>query len=367
MKHTIYLLTGATGFLGGNIARQLIDRGEQVRAFVLKNDPAVQYVPDECEIYEGDLTDKDSLHPFFNVPEDTETICLHIASIVTVDPDYNPLVMNVNVGGTQNIIDLCAEHPECRRLVYCSSTGAIPELPKGKRISEVSYFDSTKVLGCYSESKAIATQLVLDAVHSRGLDACVVHPSGIMGPNDPAVGETTGVLIQIINGEMTAGIKGSFNLCDVRDLADGVIRAADAGRSGECYILANDTVEFRDFADMVAEEAGVKEIRTFLPVSTARFLARIMEGKAKRKGERPLMTTFSVYNLARNNDFDSSKACRELGYHTRSYRETIRDEIRWLKEAGLIASEPQADISVSDEQDSCRCIPQSCEMSYESN
>ena len=306
MKNTIYLLTGAAGFLGGNIARQLIDRGENVRAFVLKNDPAIRFVPEECEIFEGDLTDRESLVPFFTVPEGCETICLHIASVVTVNPDYNPLVMNVNIGGTQNIIDLCLEHPECQKLVYCSSTGAIPELPKGKKIREVSYFDGSKVLGCYSESKAIATQLVLDAVHNRGLNACVVHPSGILGPNDYAVGETTGVLIQIINGEMPAGIDGSFNLCDVRDLADGTIRAADFGKKGECYILGNDEVNFRDFSKMVSDEAGVKEIKTFLPIGVANFIAGI-------------------------------KAREELGYHTRSYRDTIRDEIAWLKKTGKIA------------------------------
>lgn len=338
MNHTIYLLTGAAGFLGGNIARQLIDRGDSVRAFVLRNDPAIHYVPAECEIFEGDLTDKDSLRPFFEVPEGTRTVCLHIASVVTVNPDYNPVVMHVNVGGTQNIIDLCLEHPECEKLVYCSSTGAIPELPKGNRIREVDRFDSSKVLGCYSESKAMATQLVLDAVHKRGLNACIVHPSGILGPNDPAVGETTGVLIQIINGEMPAGINGSFNLCDVRDLADGTIRAADFGKAGECYILGNDEVNFRDFARMVSDEAGVKQIRTFLPICLANFIAGILEKRAKRSGKRPLMTTFSVYNLARNNDFDSSKARRELGYHTRSYRDTIHDEIVWLRETGKIAA-----------------------------
>jgi dihydroflavonol-4-reductase len=104
MNKTTYLLTGAAGFLGGNIARQLLERGDSVRAFVLKNDPAIRFVPAECDVFEGDLTDKDSLRPFFEVPEGTETVCLHIASVVTVDPDYNPLVMNVNVGGTQNII-----------------------------------------------------------------------------------------------------------------------------------------------------------------------------------------------------------------------------------------------------------------------
>ena len=256
--------------------------------------------------------------------------------MVTVSPDYNPLVMNVNVGGTKNIIQGCLSHPECKKLVYCSSTGAIPEEKKGKRIKEVIYFDEDQVLGCYSRSKAIATQAVLDAVRTEGLNACVVHPSGILGPEDPAVGETTKTVIDIINGEMPMGIDGSFNLCDVRDLAAGTIAAADRGRKGQCYILGNEEVSFRDFAKMLEQEAGCKPIKSFLPLKVAYFVAKMIEKKAKRSGKQPLMTTFSVYNLARNNCFDSSKAKEELGYTTRSYEETIRDQVQWLKEAGKI-------------------------------
>ncbi|MCH5197158.1 MAG: NAD-dependent epimerase/dehydratase family protein [Oscillospiraceae bacterium] len=327
----MYLVTGAAGFLGGTICRQLIDRGERVRAFVLPNDPAIKFVPGEAEIVTGDLRDKASLEKFFTVPEDTETIVLHIASIVTVDPEYNQRVMDVNVGGTQNIIDLCLAHKECKKLVYCSSTGAIPEVQKGTAIREVTRFDESKVIGCYSQSKALATQLVLDAANQKGLNACVVHPSGILGPEDYAVGETTSTLIKIINGEMPMGIDGSFNLCDVRDLAQGTILAADKGAKGECYILGNDEVSFRDFSRLVSEESGCKRVRMFLPLRLADSMAKMMEKKAKKKGEKPMMTSFSVYNLARNNTFDSTKARRELGYTTRSYRETIHDEIAWLK------------------------------------
>lgn len=335
----LYLVTGAAGFLGGTICRQLINRGDEVRAFVLPNDPAIKYIPKEAQIAKGDLCDRKSLEQFFTVPQDYETIVLHIASIVTVNPEYNQKVMDVNVGGTQNIIELCKSHSECKKLVYCSSTGAIPELPKGQKIAETDDFytlDPEKVVGCYSQSKAKATQLVLDAA-KEGLNACVVHPSGILGPEDFAVGETTSTLIQIINGEMPAGIAGSFNLCDVRDLAAGTIAAADKGRAGQCYILGNDEVTFKDFARLIAEESGCKGVKMFLPLGMADFIAKQMEKKAAKKGQKPLMTTFSVYNLARNNDFDSSKARRELGYTTRSYRETIRDEIKWLKETGKIA------------------------------
>ena len=337
MKNRMYLVTGAAGFLGSNICRQLVKRGDQVRALVLMGDPGARYLPESVEIVEGDLTDRDDLERFFSVPDDTETVVLHIASIVTVDPGYNQKVMDVNVNGTKNIIRLCAEHPECRKLVYCSSTGAIPEMPKGQAIKEVRYFDPSQVNGCYSQSKALATQAVLDAVRDYGLNACVVHPSGILGPDDYAVGETTGTLIKIIGGQMPAGIDGSFNLCDVRDLAAGTIAAADRGRSGECYILGNEEVTFREFAAMIAEESGCRKVKIFLPIWGANLMARMMELKGRRKGEKPLLTRFSVYNLSRNNKFDSSKAKRELGYTTRSYRETIRDEVAWLRKTGKIA------------------------------
>lgn len=338
MKSNIkYLVTGAAGFLGGTICRQLIERGESVRAFVLPKDPAMKFVPQEAEIVEGDLTDTDSLERLFSVEEGTETIVLHIASIVSVNPDYSSKVMEVNVDGTKNIIRMCLSHPECRKLVYCSSTGAIPEVGMGQAIREVKRFDPDEVVGCYSRSKAMASQEVLDAVHDLGLNACIVHPSGIMGPEDYAIGETTGTLIKIINGEMPAGIDGSFNLCDVRDLAAGTIAAADKGRAGECYILANEPVSFRDFSHMVTEEAGCKKVGMFLPIWAANMMGCIMEKQAKKKGTKPLMTRFSVYNLARNNRFDSSKAVRELGYSTRTYQETIHDEIKWLKSMGKIA------------------------------
>jgi len=331
MKKTVYLVTGATGFLGSNVCAQLLERGEKVKALVMPNDKAVRFVPSQVEICLGDLCNKDSLEQFFSVQDGMETIVIHCASMVTVNPDFNQKLIDINVGGAKNIIDKCLEHKECRKLVYVSSTGAIPELPKGQKIKEVDRFDANKVVGCYSQSKALATQAVLDAVRERGLNACVVHPSGILGPGDYAVGETTGTIIQIINGEMPVGIKGSFNLADVRDLAFGCIMAAEKGRKGECYILANKEVTLKELCEALSRESGCKPPKFYLPLGLAKFMARMMEKQAKKKGTKPLLTTFSVYNLERNNSFDYSKAEKELGYKTRSYEETLRDEVRWLK------------------------------------
>ena len=335
-KDTLFLVTGAAGFLGGTVCRQLIQSGNKVRALILPNDPARKFVPEEVEIIEGDLTKPDSLKPFFDIPNGLEAIVLHIGSIVTSTPDFNQIVIDVNVGGTKNIIDFCLNTPNVKKLVYCSSTGAIPEQPTGTAIKEIDYFDETKVPGCYAMSKALATQEVLDAVHHKGLNACIVHPSGIMGPGDYAIGEPTQNLIRIINGELPAGIDGDFNLCDVRDLSQGLISAVEKGRCGECYILANEPVEFKEFCRMVTEESQGKKVKVFLPIFAANIMGYTMELMAKKTGKKPLLTSFNVYSMARNNNFDSSKAKKELGYTTRPYKETIKDMIKWLLDEGII-------------------------------
>ena len=137
-------------------------------------------------------------------------------------------------------------------------------------------------MGWYSKTKAMATQAVLDAVKKEGLNACVVHPSGILGPQDYAVGETTGTIIKIINGEMPIGMGGSFNLCDVRDLAAGCIAAADRGRKGECYILGNEEVTLKKMCELLDKDLHCGTCKFYLPLGLAKLLAKQMEKKAAK-------------------------------------------------------------------------------------
>lgn len=339
MNNRMYLVTGAAGFLGSHVCSELLERGDRVRALVLPRDPGAKFIPASVEVVEGNLCDMASLEPFFAVPEGTETYVIHCASMVTTNPDFSQKLIDVNVGGTKNIIELCLNHPECKKMVYVSSTGAIPELPKGTKIAETRKFTPVNPktqVGCYSQSKAMATQEVLDACDNRGLQACVVHPSGILGPDDHAISETTGTVIKIMNGEMSVGMGGSFNLCDVRDLAHGCVAACDRGRIGECYILGNEEVTLKEVCQMLHDASGCKMPLFYVPIRMAYMLAAQMEKKAAKTGEKPLMTNFAVYNLARNNSFDYSKAKRELGYSTRPYAETLADEAKWLVKEGRI-------------------------------
>ena len=320
MEKLLYLVTGCAGFLGGNICSQLLEKGHAVRGFALTGDPAISQIPEGVEVMQGNLCEAEDVERFFTVPEGTETVCLHIASVISITPEHSNLVMNVNVGGTKHII----------------ATGAIPEEKQGKKIREVLYFDPDQVVGCYSRSKAIATQAVLNAVELRDLNACVIHPAGIFGPGDHAHGENTNLILNIVRGEIPMAIDGAFNMIDVRDLAAGTIAAAEKGKKGACYILSNQVVTFQSLAQLLHKETGCRMITHYLKPKTAYRLAAVMEKLSGKSGKKNLLTTFSVYNLVKNNDFDCTKAKRELGFSARPYEETVRDMLVWLKKTGKL-------------------------------
>ena len=329
MKNTMYLLTGAAGYLGSNVSRSLIARGKTVRALVLKGDPAISQVPAEVEIVTGDIVNAGSIEQFFSVPDETEIIVIHCASMVTVSPELSEKLYAVNVTGTQNILNACIKH-KVKKLVYVSSTGAIPELPHGQVIREVNYFDPDKIIGGYGKTKAMATQLVIDAVKEHGLDASIVYPSGISGPNDYGNGYFTNVIIDYFNGKMPAGVAGSFNAVDVRDLADGVVACTEKGRKGEGYILSNSAVSMRELFRLISRNTGAKEVTTILSVSAAKVLAAVSSFFSLLTKKPGLLTSFAIYNLTRNNAFSCEKAKRELGFRVRPFEETIRDMAIWL-------------------------------------
>ncbi|WP_342565564.1 NAD-dependent epimerase/dehydratase family protein [Paenibacillus sp. FSL R7-0345] len=130
---------------------------------------------------------------------------------------------------------------KAKKLVYVSSTGAIPELPHGEIILEPEILDAEAVVGYYSKTKALATQIVQRAVKEHNLDASIVYPSGICGPNDYAFGPVAHLIMQYCDGKMSVGFEGSFNSVDVRDLAEGVIACSEKGNVHGCksgYIAA---------------------------------------------------------------------------------------------------------------------------------
>jgi dihydroflavonol-4-reductase len=334
-ENILYLVTGVTGNLGSSVAAKLLSEGKSVRGLVLKGDLATAYVPKKVDVCIGDVTDRGSLGHFFNADNGTEIIVIHCAAIVTVNPGFNQKVYDVNVTGTKNILNACIEH-KVRKLVYVSSTGAIPESPHGIAIKEPDCFDPNDVVGYYGKTKAEATQAVMDAVRDHDLDASIVYPTGICGPDDYAFGPVASFIIEYCEGKMSGGVEGSFNAVDARDLADAIVTCCEKGRKGEDYILGNECVTMQQMFRMLSELTGTKEIKMILPAGTAKLFGKLSDLGGKITGKPMRMSSFAVYNLIRNNVFDCSKAKSELDYHTRPFVESITDTIAWLEHENKI-------------------------------
>ena len=161
----IYIITGANGFLGNNIIRKLEqDKENEIRALLLPNDSIKSLEDLNCKIYYGDVTKKDSLSSIFENVDDKEVYIIHCASVVYIKSKYNPIVYNVNVNGTKNIVDKALEIKA--KLIYISSVHAIPEKQNNELITEISNFDSKKVLGLYAKTKSEAANYVMEAIKS---------------------------------------------------------------------------------------------------------------------------------------------------------------------------------------------------------
>ena len=335
-SNRLYLVTGVAGNLGGSVAAALLKQEKNVRGLVLKGDPAVARVQEGVELCEGDITDTDSLDRFFTaVDSNMEIIVIHCAAIVALHPDFNQKVYDVNYVGTKNIINACVSH-NVKKLVYVSSISAIPELPHGKAISEVKNFNPDVVRGYYGKTKAMASQAVFDAVQKYDLDASIVFPTGIFGPGDYAFGPVVSFIINYCAGKAPVGLEGSFNAVDSRDLANAIISCCDNGGKGEGYILGNECVTMKQMFHILSELTSTKEVKIILPAALSKLLGRFSDIIEKITGKPMRLTSFTVYNLLRNNVFDCEKARRELGFHTRPFADSIRDIILWLKSENKI-------------------------------
>ena len=332
---TIYLVTGAAGHLGSTIVYKLLQRGEAVRALVLPGDTGLNGLASQIEIIEGDVRNKESLAPFFRLKENEKQVVIHAAGIVSIaSKKYDALVYDVNVTGTKNIVAWCREN-KVSKLVHVSSVHAIPEAPKGMVMQEVDYFDPDKVHGLYAKTKAEATQVVLDAA-KEGLNASVVHPSGIIGPGDNGRGHLTQLVVDYVKGRLTAGVGGGYDFVDVRDVADGVVSCVEKGRLGECYILSGKYTAVQDLLEELHQVTGRRRIKTILPVWFAKGTAPFAELYYKILRQPPLYTAYSLYTLSSNALFSHEKASKELDYITRPLRETLVDTVEWMKENGKI-------------------------------
>ncbi|MDD3842401.1 MAG: NAD-dependent epimerase/dehydratase family protein [Candidatus Izemoplasmatales bacterium] len=319
------IVTGATGHIGNVLVKQLFQKGYEVIAIVLPKDDCKMIEP-YAEIVLGNILDV----AFLETALKNVDFVFHLAGIVEIGSGKKQSIFKVNVEGTRNVVNACLKN-HIKRLIYTSSVHAIPELPKTETMVEIDHFDPVLVKGNYGKSKAMATQIVMDQKDSD-LEVVIVHPSGVLGPADYKLSNVSQMFIDFLCGRLTAYLKGGYNFVDVRDVARGIILAAEKGKRGECYILSGSEITVKELLDEISLISGRKRVKTKLAFWFILAMSYFAELYYKVVKQKPLFTHYSIVVLNSNYHFSNEKAKRELGFTTRDIKESIKDAMDFAVE-----------------------------------
>lgn len=325
----IYLVTGATGFLGREVVKKLVGLQKNIVGLRLPGDKA--HLLPGVEYQMGDITKPYTLKKFFEMADGKKAVLIHCAGLVTIASEEER-AWSVNVDGTRNIVDLCEKY-NIHMLIYVSSVHAIEEMAKGQIICETKKFSASKVKGIYGKSKAEAASYVQKA-SERGLHTVIVHPSGLLGPEDYSGSYMTEMIKAFCKGYFPCAVEGGYDFVDVRDVADGIIRCIEDGKSGETYILSGEYITIKKMFDILANVSGKHRVRGAVPIKVVGWIAPFCEKIGKAVGNPMLITPYSVYTLGSNGNFSHKKAEDELGYLPRPIEETLADVALWLQKEG---------------------------------
>ncbi len=320
------LITGATGFIGANLARALVARGEQVR--VLRRPTsrldALEGLPVEHAL--GDILDLDALCAAMQGC----ALVFHVAAAAQYWRNHADEVYRINVTGTRNVVQ-AALQCGVERLVFTSSSAAIGPAPRPDApADETQHFPESLRWFVYGHSKHLAEQEVQRAV-AQGLSAVIVNPTIVLGPRD--VNFVSGSAIRAaVRGQLRILPPGGSNLVHVQDVVAGHIAAAERGRTGERYILGGENLTHRRAAEIIAEVTGAPPPLLTLPAWCLPFVARLIDAfNALTRTRDPLVSGDQVRLGDKFFYYSSAKAIRELGLSQTPFWQAVADAWEWYR------------------------------------
>jgi dihydroflavonol-4-reductase len=325
------LVTGATGFVGSHVARQLVGAGHRVRVLVrpASNSSLLDGLP--VDRFQGDLREPVSLERAMKGVRQL----FHVAAdyrLWTRDP--NELYQS-NVEGTRRLFEI-AGNAGVRRVVY-TSTVATVVVPKhgGALPNEETPATLDEMIGHYKRSKFLAELEAMKAV-AAGLPVVIVNPTTPVGPGDWKPTPTGRVILDFLNGKMPAYVDTGLNLAPVEDVAAGHLLAAERGRVGERYILGARNMTLKEILDALSFITGRPAPRVRLPHVVALFAAYSDQLISRIVGRDPQIPLEGV-KMARHRMFvQSDKAERELGYKPGPVEPALARAVNWYQEHGYV-------------------------------
>jgi dihydroflavonol-4-reductase len=328
------LVTGATGFVGSNVVRELLDGGRTVRVLARPGSDRRALTGIEVDVSEGDLRDRRSL----------ERAVAGVREVYHVAADYRLWALNpadlftTNVEGTRAILRASAE-AGVGRIVYTSTVGTLG-LPKNDHPgTEDTPVSLAEMVGPYKASKFLAEQVALDLAR-RGAPIVIVNPSAPVGPWDVKPTPTGQMIVDFLRGRMFGTLDTGLNLVHVRDVARGHLLAAERGRVGEKYILGCRNVSLGQIFEMLAELTGRPAPRMRVPYAVAWTGALCMEATARLTRRAPRVSLTAVRMARKRMYFSADKAVRELRLPQTDVRVALRDAVEWFTTWGYAIIPP---------------------------
>jgi len=325
------LVTGASGFVGSAVARQLHDAGFAVRALVRTTSPRQHLDGLDLEFVQGDLRDPASL----DAAVENARYVFHVAADYRLWAKDRGEIFASNVEGTRNLME-AALRADVERVVYTSSVATLAVDAAGTVSDETRPLAEDEGIGAYKRSKIAAERLVEAMVKERGLPAVIVNPSTPIGARDVKPTPTGRIIVEMASGRMPAFVETGLNLVHVDDVAAGHLAALERGNVGERYILGGENVMFSRMLGDIAGLAGRRAPRVRLPWQAVIPFAVGAEAKASITGREPFATLDGVRMAKYRMFFNSAKAERELAYKARPYHEGLQDALRWFHDAGYL-------------------------------
>lgn len=321
-------MTGATGFVGANLVRELLTAGATVRALARPHGDRRALDGVAVEIAEGDLLDPASLA---RAVRGVQTV-YHVAADYRLwTPDPAP-VYRVNVDGTRAVLGAAGE-AGTGRIVYTSTVGTLGIPQDGSPGTEDTPVTIDDMVGTYKRSKFLAERAA-STLAAGGLPIVIVNPSAPIGPWDVKPTPTGQMVVDFMDGRMFATLDTGLNLVHVRDVARGHMLAAQRGKIGDKYILGNTNLSLADIGRLLSEITGRPAPRWRVPYALAWCGAACMEGVARVTGRPPRVALTAVRMARKRMYFSAAKAVRELGLPQTDVRAALRDAVDWFAAHG---------------------------------
>ena len=328
-----YYITGISGFLGRNITIELLKQQDiSIVGFVFPDEKNLEFYEQYSNItlVRGNILNRNEVDNFLSTPSNGDKYLLHVAGRISVYKRNDPLTMRVNVDGTRNIIESCLDKG-FKKVIYVSSVDSLPRRKGNEPIYESNEYTLDNVEGVYSKSKVLANNIVLDAVKNKGLNACIVLPSVFMGPNDPFDSPINSAIKKFLNDKLPAITKGGYDIADVRDVAKGILLAAEKGKAGESYLLTGHNISVKDLIALAASISNKKPVTKVAPTFVIKSASPFIGMHARINHKMPLFTAFAIDCLMQDSNYSYQKAHQEFGYEPTPLEITMQDTIEWLK------------------------------------